>query len=67
MVLTAEEIYSEYGKCLMDSKYAIKTYLRTFDMTKEGFVPFKLFQKQEEIIDAYEAHRFNIITKHIFW
>lgn len=63
MFLTSEEIYSEYAKCLLDPKYPIKTYLRTFDKTQEGFVPFKLFQKQEEIVDCYEKYRFNLITK----
>lgn len=63
MFLTTDEIYTEYAKCLMDDKYAIKRYLKTFDKTQEGFVPFKLFQKQEEIIDAFNAHRFNLITK----
>lgn len=63
MFLTSEEIYSEYAKCLLDPKYPITTYLRTFDKTQEGFVPFKLFQKQEEIVDCYENHRYNLITK----
>jgi len=63
MVLTSAEIYSEYGKCLLDPKYAIKNYLRTFDKTQEGFVPFKLFDKQSEIIDCYLKNRFNLVTK----
>ncbi len=62
-MLTREEIFEEYAKCLMDPKYAIMTYLKTFDKTNEGFVPFKLFDKQCEIIDCYEKHRFNLITK----
>lgn len=63
MFLTSEEIYQEYANCLLDPKYAISTYLRTFDKTQEGFVPFKLFEKQKEIIGCYEKHRFNLITK----
>jgi len=43
--------------------YAIETYLQTFDKTQEGFVQFKLFPRQKEIIHAYEHHRFNLITK----
>jgi hypothetical protein len=47
----------------MDPAYAIETYLETFDKTQEGFVPFRLFPRQREIIYAYEKHRFNIVTK----
>ena len=62
-MLTAQEIFKEYSKCLMNPIYAIETYLETFDKTQEGFVPFKLFPRQKEIINAYEAHRFNLVTK----
>jgi hypothetical protein len=62
-MLTAQEIYREYSKCLVNPIYAIETYLETFDKTQEGFVPFKLFPRQKEIISAYEKHRFNIVTK----
>jgi hypothetical protein len=47
----------------MNPSYAIETYLETFDKTQEGFVPFKLFPRQKEIILAYEKHRFNLVTK----
>jgi hypothetical protein len=62
-MLTAHEIYKEYSKCLMNPIYAIETYLETFDKTQEGFVPFKLFPRQKQIIEAYEKNRFNIVTK----
>lgn len=62
-MLTTGEIFKEYGKCLMSPIYAVETYLETFDKTQEGFVPFKLFPRQKEIIHAYEAHRFNLVTK----
>jgi hypothetical protein len=62
-MLTAQEIFKEYSKCLMNPVYAIETYLETFDKTQEGFVPFKLFPRQKEIINAYERHRFNLVTK----
>jgi hypothetical protein len=62
-MLTHSEILKEYAKCLMDPKYAIINYLRTFDKTQEGFVPFKLFKKQAEIINCFEKFRFNLITK----
>lgn len=62
-MLTRQEIIREYAKCLSSPIYAIETYLETFDKTQEGFVPFKLFPRQKEIIHAYNEHRFNLITK----
>ena len=49
--------------CLLDTSYAIETYIETFDMTQKSFVPFKLFVRQKEILNAYENHRFNLVTK----
>lgn len=62
-MLTKQEILKEYTRCLVNPIYAVETYLETFDKTKEGFVPFKLFPRQKEIIYAYEANRFNLVTK----
>jgi hypothetical protein len=62
-MLSRQEIIKEYAKCLDNPIYAIETYLETFDKTQEGFVPFKLFQRQKEIIQCYDKHRFNLITK----
>ena len=62
-MLTRTEILKEYAKCLASPIYAIETYFETFDKTQEGYVPFKLFPKQKEIIYAYEGHRYNIVTK----
>jgi len=62
-MLTTQEIFKEYAHCLTDSVHAIESYLETFDKTQEGFVPFKLFPRQKEIIKAYDKHRFNIVTK----
>jgi hypothetical protein len=61
--LTTDEIFKEYAKCIESPIYAIETYLETFDKTQEGFVPFKLFPRQKEIIHAYEKHKFNLVTK----
>ncbi|CAM6000063.1 unnamed protein product, partial [Sphagnum balticum] len=61
---TFDEIFGdEYAKCLASPVYAIETYLETFDKTQEGFVPFKLFPRQKEIIYAYESHKHNLVTK----
>lgn len=62
-MLTRQEILTEYGKCLASPIYAIETYLETFDKTQEGFVPFKLFPRQKEVVMAYQKHRFNLVTK----
>lgn len=62
-MLTRQEILKEFAKCLSNPIYAIETYLETFDKTQEGFVPFKLFPRQKEIIYCYQKHRFNLITK----
>jgi len=62
-MLTSNEILHEYTKCLLDSIYAICTYLKTFDKTQKGFVPFNLFPKQKEIVNAYRKHRFTMVTK----
>lgn len=62
-MLTRSEIIKEYAQCLESPIYGIETYLKTFDKTQEGFVPFKLFPRQKEIIESYEQHRFNLITK----
>ena len=62
-VLTREEIFREYAKCLQSPAYAIENYIQTFDMTQKGFVPFKLFIRQKEILQAYQKYRFNLVTK----
>lgn len=62
-MLSRGEIFSEYAKCITSPIYAIETYLETFDKTQEGFVPFRLFVRQKEIIHSYENNRFNIVTK----
>lgn len=62
-MLTTREIFKEYAACLTNPIYGIETYLVTFDKTQEGFVPFKLFPRQKDIIYAYEKHRFNLVTK----
>ena len=62
-MLTATEIYKEYANCLVDPIYVVETYFKTFDKTRNGYVPFKLFRKQKEIVKALKDHRFNIVAK----
>ena len=53
----------EIGKCLKDPIYAIESYLETEDRTQGGFVPFKLFPRQKELVSAYKVHDHNIVMK----
>ena len=62
-MLTRGEILIEYAKCLQDPVYAIETYLETKDNTQGGFVQFNLFPRQQEIVQAYEDHTYNLVTK----
>jgi hypothetical protein len=62
-LLTANEILKEYTNCVLDPVYTIETYFKTFDRTNNGFVPFHLFEKQKEIVQSYEEHRFNLVAK----
>ena len=62
-MLTTEEIFVEYAKCIQAPIYAIGTYLETFDKTQEGYVPFNLFPRQKQIVNAFETYRYNLVTK----
>lgn len=53
----------EIGKCLKNPIYAIESYLETEDRTQKGFVPFKLFPRQKELVNAYKDHDHNIVMK----
>lgn len=58
----------EYAKCYTDTVYSLVTYNETFDKTFNngvgGFVPFKLFPRQAELIKDYDKHRFNLVLKY---
>jgi hypothetical protein len=62
-MLSSSEILEEYYKCVKNPAYGIETFLKTFDKTQSGFVPFKLFERQHEIVNSYRSHRFNIVAK----
>jgi hypothetical protein len=63
MSLSKGQMLYEIGKCLKDPIYAIENYLETEDRTQGGFVPFKLFPRQKELVDAYRVHDHNIVMK----
>jgi hypothetical protein len=53
----------EIAKCMKDPIYAIQTYLETEDRTQGGFVQFKLFPRQKELVRGYINHQHNIVMK----
>lgn len=62
-MLSSSEILYEYSKCVQDPVHTIQTYLETKDLTQGGFVPFKLFPRQKEIVHSYEEHAYNLVSK----
>lgn len=61
--MSKEKLIKEYIKCKTDYIYTIQTYLKTFDKTQGGYVPYKLFPKQKEILSSYRKHSRNLIMK----
>ena len=55
---TQEQI-QEYLKCKEDPVYFAKNYIKIISLD-EGIVPFKMWDFQEELIEKFHEHRFNI-------
>ena len=49
----------EYLKCKEDPVYFAKNYIKIISLD-EGIVPFKMWDFQEELIEKFHEHRFNI-------
>ena len=64
MALSREQVLLEYAKCVKDTPYALKTYLKTYDNTQSQFVPLSLFPDQEALINDYDEHEENIALKY---
>lgn len=64
-MITPTQIVEEFHKCLIDKsrRYMIENYTQTYDLTKRKYVPFKLFPRQVDIINAYSEFDNNITTK----
>lgn len=58
------ELLLEYTKCSQDPCYVIESYFETFDKTREGYVPFELFDGQKTLVSNYRKHRFNLVLKY---
>lgn len=63
-ITTKRELLLEYTKCAKKPAYTIESYFETFDMTQNGFVPFKLFEGQKTLIQNYEDNRYNLVLKY---
>ncbi len=60
--LTKQEIMKEIVRCGKKPEYFIHTYAKiTHPM--EGLIPFHLYPFQEELLEDFENHRFNVILK----
>ena len=65
--LNLEEQELEIVKCALNPIYFIETYFTIFDQTQgDGgkIVPFKLFDFQKELIQAYEKNQLNVANKY---
>lgn len=64
-MLDITQISEEYIKCLTDKSriYMIEHYLTTFDMMKGKDVPFLLFPRQKDLLQAIRTYKRNITTK----
>lgn len=49
----------EFLRCAKDPVYFIKTYMKIISLDK-GLIPFEMWDFQEEMVRAYQTHRFNI-------
>ena len=58
-------ISEEYVKCVSDKSriYMIENYLKTYDMRESKEVPFRLFPRQKDLIQAFRDYRRNITLK----
>ena len=59
-----KELLLEYARCSQDFCYVIESYFETFDKTREGYVPFELFDGQRKLVANYKKHRFNLVLKY---
>lgn len=59
---TPEQRQLETIKCIRSFSYFCHKYVKIAH-PKKGLLPFILFQYQKRVIDDYEKHRFNILSK----
>lgn len=62
--LNKEERAVEYIKCIKSVEYYAENYCEVFDQTRNGYVPYHLFDTQKELLKEYEKNRFNLVLKY---
>ena len=60
--LTKKAQVAEIIKCGKDANYFFKNYVKIQHPVK-GLIPFDMFPFQEDCVDEFEDHRFNIVLK----
>lgn len=58
------EQLKELAKIMVDTPYALKTYLQTYDNTQKRYVPFELFEDQIRLVKDLEEFNENITKKY---
>lgn len=53
----------EYFKYLKSPLYMIEQNFKTLDLTRGGYVPFHLFDRQKQVIENLTNYRHNLVTK----
>lgn len=64
-MLSIQEIQEAVIRCVLDKSriYMIETFLTTYDLGKREFVPFHLFPRQKDFLQALRDYQNNITTK----
>ncbi len=60
--LTVEEIKKEIIKCGKNPSYFLKNYAK-ISHPDRGMIPFKTYNFQDDLLDKFRDHRFNVIVK----
>lgn len=60
--MTPEQI-QEYANCIKSPTYYAESNCKVFTV-KQGYQPFRIFETQQKVIDAYDEHRYNIVMKY---
>ena len=60
--LTVEEIKKEIIKCGKNPSYFLKNYAK-ISHPDRGMIPFKTYDFQDDLLDKFRDHRFNVIVK----
>lgn len=65
MIYDIKHIQEEIIKCLIDKTriYMIENFLTTYDLGKREYVPFKLFPRQRDFLQAVGKYQNNVTTK----